>query len=436
MMRTGILLTPALALGLIATAARANDLVAIKVGKAETIANGTIEHAVILIEGSKIVTIGEDLPVDRGIPVIERPDWVVTPGLVDAYSRIGMDGDAGGKVTPEVHASDELYPEAHEYEKAIEYGVTTLGLYPAGSSIPGLAVAVRTLGKTKEEMILKDEAYLKIILRAQKSSKKALRDGFEKADKHEEKVQKAREKWEKDVEKKKKKKSSKKDDEKEGDKKDEEEKDDVPDVFVPPEPDPQTRVFLDLRAKKVPALVSVGGAAEYLHFLDALGDEDIDWSLRLPLAPESDLFFVERKDDYGLVVDGIGDKKARVLVEPRLTRHPGTMRWRNIPAELAAAGARLVFIPAGSSNNDDVGDLEQWLFDVGEVVARGLDRQTALRALTLEPAAMLGVSDRLGSLEKDKDANLVFFDGDPFEPSTRIQAVMLEGDVVFGEVNP
>jgi len=58
----------------------------------------------------------------------------------------------------------------------------------------------------------------------------------------------------------------------------------------------------------------------------------------------------------------------------------------------------------------------------------------ALRALTLEPAAVLGVEARLGSLEKGKDANMIFFDGDPLEPSSRLKAVMLDGRFVFGEV--
>ncbi len=71
---------------------------------------------------------------------------------------------------------------------------------------------------------------------------------------------------------------------------------------------------------------------------------------------------------------------------------------------------------------------------MGEVVNAGLDRCTALRALTLEPATVLGVEKRLGSLEKDKDANMLFFSGDPLEPGSKLEAVMLEGRIVSGEV--
>jgi len=59
------------------------DLFALKVGRVETVSQGTIEHAVILIENGKIVTIGQDLEIERGIPVFDRSDLVATPGFVN-----------------------------------------------------------------------------------------------------------------------------------------------------------------------------------------------------------------------------------------------------------------------------------------------------------------------------------------------------------------
>ena len=55
--------------------------------------------------------------------------------------------------------------------------------------------------------------------------------------------------------------------------------------------------------------------------------------------------------------------------------------------------------------------------------------------MTLEPAELIGLGERLGSIEKGKDANLIFMSGDPFEPSSRLEAVMLEGEFIHGEVN-
>ena len=73
--------------GFLAAAAHA-DVLAIKVGRAETVSKGVIEHAVIFVEDGKIVTIGEDLPIDRGIPVLDRPDWTVMPGLVNCHTHL------------------------------------------------------------------------------------------------------------------------------------------------------------------------------------------------------------------------------------------------------------------------------------------------------------------------------------------------------------
>ena len=54
--------------------------------------------------------------------------------------------------------------------------------------------------------------------------------------------------------------------------------------------------------------------------------------------------------------------------------------------------------------------------------------------MTSNAAEFLGVNDRLGSLSAGMDANMIFLNGDPFEPGTQIEAVMLEGEFVHGEV--
>jgi len=413
----------------------AGDLLAIRARRAETISEGTMEHCVILIEGGKITAIGEDLPIERGVPVLDLPDdWIVMPGLVNAYTRLGLDGGGFNDSRPDVLASDELYPASEIYDELLKFGVTTLGLYPAGNGIPGQAVAVQPAGDTKEEMILKDNAYVKILLRSNGSSKKMIKSGFEKVDEHAAKEKKNREKWEKDQEKKKKKKSKskKKDDEKKDDeKKDDEEKaadkddkkedDKGSDEYKPLEPDAKVKPFMDLRDGSLRALISIGSAGDYAHLIDAIGEEEFSWDLRIPLNTNIDIFHVK---------DEIAERGCRVVFEPMLTLHPGTMRQRNLPAEFSRAGAKLVLQPRSQSLSGH----EHWLRDVGEIVAAGLDRETALRALTLEPAELLGLGERVGSLSVGSDANLIFLNGDPFETNTKIEAVMFGGKVVSGEL--
>lgn len=420
--------------------------IAVRVGRAETVSKGVIEHAVIYVEDGKIAMIGEDLPIERGIPIIDRPDWIAVPGFVNCYSRLGCDSEGGDDMSPDVKASDELWPQDEDYAEVLKLGVTTLGIYPAGNGIPGQAVAVRTKADSREAMVLQDPAYLKIIVRADSAAKKRVTDGFKKADDYDEKVKKAREKFDKDKEKK----GSKKDDtkkeekpeEKKGvaqepaveDSKPEDKKTDsksAKDGFVPPAPEANAKPFVDLRNKSLRALVCINSSTEYLHWLDALGKQDILWDLRCVMNVESDYFYVASKKEWDLDQDGIGDRKLRVVMEPRLTLTPGTMRTRNLALEFTNAGAQVVFIP----RMDTVAEHKNWLASVSETVGAGLKPEIALRAMTLAPAEVLGVEARVGSLEKGKDANMVFLSGEPFEATTRVEAVMLDGKVVFGEMN-
>ena len=432
-----------------------DGLLAIRVARAETVSHGPIEHAVILVENGKIVEIGEDLLIERGIPVLERPDWVAMPGLVDCHSRATGERYQGRAFEPQLTAAIGLDPKLERWEELLELGVTTIGFYPEGGGVPGRAIAIKPRGDTLQEMLVDDEAYLKVFLQSTAASKKMLRDAFEKVDEYEEKVAKEREKWEKEQEKKKSKSKSKKDDdkkeepkkdekkeekkdssaaaqeppeekpkeeEKEEEKKDEEKKEEpkaqTGDVFVPPEPDEKVRPFLDLRHGRLSAMMSIRKAADYVHLVDVIEKEkDARWFVHSPLQDDLDLFEVATK---------IGEKKLLVVTEPELTLQPHSLRLRNIPAELVRAGAKVALLP----REDSVKGHEDWLKDVGRLISQGLPREAALASVTLEGARALGLENRLGSLEKERDANIVFWNGDPFEPSSRVQAVMLEGRIV------
>ena len=416
----------ALGLQLAATATSGTpDLFALRVGSAETISHGTIPHAVILIEHGKIVTIGQDLEIERGIPIIDRPDWVVMPGLINCYSRAGMTSFGSNGTVPSVMSSTEFYANQPIYGDLLDVGVTTLGLYPPGNGIPGQAVAVRTSGSTAEEMILENNVYLKMLMRSNASSKNMIRKAFEEADGHKEDVDKAREKWEKDTEKWEKDQKKKKDDAKKDKdsaaKPAEGEEDKGPGDFVEPTPNGTAAAFIDLRNGDLSALISIRKAGDYLHLVDALGEEDFNWVLRVPLRDDIDLYEV---------ADQLAEDKRTVIIEPRLTLMAWTMRERNLPSELSAAGVDVVFVP----NGDDLASQKNWRFHVGHIVKRGMDYQAALRAMTLGPAEVLGLGDRLGSLDVGKDANMLFFSGDPLQPSSILEMVMIDGEFVSDEV--
>lgn len=427
---------------LLSAAPAGGDLLAIRVKRAETVAQGPLEHALILVEDGKIIEIGEDLPVERGIPVIDRPDWIATPGLVNAHTRAGGERSTGRGFEPQARPTVELDPRSDVWADLLELGVTTLGYYPDGSGVPGQAIAIRPYGKSVPEMLVAEPAYLKIFLQATSASKKAVRDAFQKVDEYEGKVAKEREKWEKEQEKKKKptKTSAKKEDEPKPEKKDtdkdgallpaasaqeddkkDEKKDEGP-TFVPPAPDEKVKPFVDLRNGTLQAMMSIRKAADYLHLLDVIEDEkEARWFLQFPLVDDGDLYEITAK---------IGEKKLLVVTVPAITLQTNSLRERNIPAELVRAGAKLALTP----RFDSLQSHREWLTDVGRLIGQGLPRDAALAAVTLEPARALGLEEQLGSLEKGKVANIVFWSGDPFEPSSRVQAVMLDGQFVVGDL--
>lgn len=399
--------------GLAAAPATAQDLFAVRARHLHTGTGEVLEHAVLLVADGKVSIVGEDLPIDRGIPVLELDDdQVVVPGLINAYSRLGMDGRGYSDSRPYIKASDELQPGDPDYKNVLEAGVVLLGQVPAGTGIPGQAAAVRPTGGPGGAYVVKDSIYLKVQMRSNASAKRNITDGFSKADKwlekeasNRKKYDDAKEKAEKEKDKDKKKAAL----EKLGD-------------YKPTSSDPKVVPFLDMRNGELDMLVSLDSAATYLHFLDALGDEEVQWNLRMPLSAEIDYYHVAKK---------IGDEDVAVMMEPLLTLFPGTLRQRNLPAELARAGARLVLLP----RNDSVDGVKRWMRDTGIIIAAGLDAGTAIRALTLEPATLLGLGETHGSLEAGKAADFVVYSGNPFEPSTEVDAVFLDGALVHGEVD-
>lgn len=397
-----------------------SDLFVIKARRVELGDGEIMEHAVILIEDGMIVTMGQDLAVERGIPVIELDEnQIVMPGLVNPYSRYGMSGGGFNDSRPQVMASSELYPTP-AYDAFLENGITTVAQYPAGQGIPGQAVALRPFGTTPEEMILEDGVYMKAVMRNSSSNKSNLTDGFKKADQHLEKVKSEREKWEA---KNSKKKSSKKDDKDDkDDKKTSKASSKSSKEFEAPKPDPRVQPFLDLRDGKLRALFSIDSAASFVHLEDAIGDEEFEWHLRVPLTRDIDIFHVK---------DKIGEKGCYCLMEPLITLMPGTMRQRNLPAEFDRAGAKLVLLP----RSDSASGFKAFFEDVGVMISAGLDRKSAMRAITQHPAGFLGMGDTLGTLGEGKRANLLVLSGDPFQPGTKIDGVMLDGRFVTGDID-
>jgi imidazolonepropionase-like amidohydrolase len=102
-------------------------------------------------------------------------------------------------------------------------------------------------------------------------------------------------------------------------------------------------------------------------------------------------------------------------------------RFRGIPSEYKAAGVKNL-----SLNTDSpVVPQEDLAFQATMAIHYGLDEESALRALTIEPATAVLAADRVGSLEKGKDADVCLWTGDPFDPRSHVTLTMISGAVVY-----
>lgn len=182
-------------------------------------------------------------------------------------------------------------------------------------------------------------------------------------------------------------------------------------ALLPPEFDPSLEALLPVLSGKVPLIVTVHRASDILTILH-LADE---FHVRIILSQATEGYKVAGE---------IAKRKVPVIVGP-LTQPPGILEMAGArmdnAAILARRGVKLAFM-TGSAHN-----VRNLPVEAGLAVAYGLPYDTALRALTLSPAEIFGIGRFIGSLTPGKDADLVIWEGDPLEPTTRVHKVFING---------
>ena len=424
----------------------------IKAARVITLAGPEQSRGEIVLADGKIRLTGTELEYPKAAKVIDARGEVVMPGLIlprtrwqlPGYSRSGVHGDQG--------AAQEVFLEEIDFQPLLEAGFTAVCFYPAGTGISGPAAVYRTAGKTENRAM--GTAYLRITMSSPGRDKQVLRQAIDNARKEIEKVEQARKAWEEKQKKAQAEAAQKKPAEPagkpEGEKKTEPAKDQdgrqepksqipnpksqipnpepapqqkpEPEKFVPPKIDPAVQPLVDwIRDKRGPALLLELASASDLRHLD-------DVLERSPEIPRT-FFCLERGSaaDYHHVVADLGSRKALVLSQPLLGTLPYTATRYNLPAELAAAGCTLVLLPQAEAASE----LKHVRSRLADLVRAGLPRDEALKAVTLGAAKVLGIQDRLGTIEKGKDADVIFLDGDPLAPETRVTRVMIGGEIVW-----
>jgi len=355
-----------------------DDVVAIVGARILTISKGEIAKGVILIRNGKIAEVAADAKIPEGATVIDGKGLVAMPGLVNPYSRIlGGGGGSGQGSNPQTLAYDDFNPAADVLRQFPRTGYTTFVIYPNQGATSGQAVAIKPVGQSRDSMVVEKAAYVRFTLELTTSSKQQLKTDFESGRKA---------------------------------------------PAPPAKQDPRTEALGRFMRGEMPGIVEADAASRIAHF----------YQLWKPFeTSKARLTLVVGPDSYK-AASLLAEHKASVIVRPEHTFLPFTRSRVNPAAELAKAGAAVTVLPA----NDSLAAHEQALFRLGELVKHGLDRDTALRAITLQAATVAGLEKRLGTLEAGKDADVLLFDGDPLDATSRLRLTLIDGRIRFDGRQP
>lgn len=415
------------------TSATAQRVVVIKAGHVITASGEEIPRGVIVISDGVVELVGLGLEYPAGAEVIDATTETVMPGLIHAGTRGGLGNVSRTGVNAHLSPLDELHPGALDEDRFLRSGFTTIGLIPAGTGLPGTAAAYRLAGPD-DARVLNSAAYLRVTMSRMPGDKTTLAGALRRAKAEIEKVEKARKDWEAKQEEERKKAEAERAQQQQQQQsgqpsgtqpaqqpapRQQPQQLPQPAKFEPPKIDPPHEPIVNLMEKKPgPAMVlEVASASDVVHALDVMKDwKDVAYSMSL-----------SGGSDFNYIVERLGEKKFDVLVDPTIARLPNTVIRYNLPGELARAGCNVAFSPASDSSFA----LENYLAFTADVVRSGMPREAAIKALTIEPAKRLRVDDKIGSIQKGRQADIVFFTGDPLDPASRVTRVMINGEFVW-----
>ena len=372
---------------------------------------GDLRGASVLIRDGKIAAVGAGIEIPAEARVIDAAGLIMTPGFVDAHTHMGMSwqelageadtNESTSAVNPHLRAIDSVNFHDIAFTDALEGGVTTVGILPGKlmigaqhiSPVAGQAVVMKTRGDVRHHEVLADPAGMKFALGTDVAGflndrkigpnsrmgitallRKVLGDARRYAD------------------------------------------------------DARGPGSIDLKLECLVPIVS-GQLPAHVHAHEA---DDILTALRL--ADEFGLKLVIHHATEGhLVADAIAAAGVPCVVGPITIARESGHETRNLsertPGILAARGVKVALM-----TDHPTEPIQVLPVIAGQAVREGMTHADALRAITINAAEILGVADRVGSIEPGKDADLVLHDGDPLEAMTHIRLVVADGRIVLDRI--
>jgi len=383
-------------------------MILIKNGNIKTMEGPDIIGGDILIEGDKIKKVGKNIETDGEVEIVDASDCLVVPGLIDGHCHLGMweegigfEGADGNEsvdpVTPQLRAIDSINPMDEGFKMAREGGVTTAVTGPGSANvIGGTFAAVKTYGHRIDDMIIKFPTAMKIAFgenpkRVYNEKEKSpitrmatasiLRETLFKAQKYYEDVERGKK-----------------------------EPDDKPEF------DMKLDALLQVMDKEIPLKA-------HAHRAD-----DIFTALRI--AKEFDLeITLDHCTEGHLIAEDLAKENKPALVGPSLSEK-SKYELKNLtfdtPRVLQEAGVLIAII-----TDSPVIPLQYLSLVAGLAVKSGLKEEEAWKAITINPAKITGIDDRVGSIKEGKDADIVVFEGNPLRNiDSKPKKVIINGKII------
>jgi imidazolonepropionase-like amidohydrolase len=381
-------------------------------GRVVPVTGEPIDGGTVLFDAGKITAVGgPDLAVPTGAEVVDAAGKWVLPGFVDAHVHLGVHEEGEGwagrdtnestrPVTAYVRAIDAINPAEQGFRDAIGGGVLAVNVNPgSGNPIGGQTVAIKCWGRIVDEMVLREPSGLKSALG--ENPKRNYGDRHETPSTRLGTAAVIRE------------------------------------AFV----DASNYLAKLAAAENKPA--SDRKPVDRDLGLEALGRvlrREIPWRQHCHRADDiATAMRIAREFGYQLVIDHgteahlladlIAAESVPVIIGPLFTsRSKVELRNRSLanPGRLAAAGITIAI-----TTDHPVVPIHFLIHQASLAVKEGLDPEAALRAVTINPARILGVDGRIGSLEPGKDADLVIWSGDPLEVTSRAERAYQDGRPIY-----
>lgn len=383
-----------------------SEIIAIKGAKIVPVIGEDIPEGLILIKDGKIEYVGKSVDIPQGARIIDASGLVAYPGMIDSSCYLGLqeisairatiDSRETGNINPQAKAVEALRPDSIHIPIVRANGITAAVVTPSGGIISGWSGLIRLTGWTPEEMIIK----CSVALHIQFPPIPRFRGGREAKppEKASKRVEELKEILYKARYYQKSKIAAQKN------------------TQLPlPEFDEKLEFLLPVVNGEKPVMISV------------YAEKDIKAAIKFVKEEKLKAIF------FGVTE---GWKVAKELKESGIPVVFGSLnsmpsKWedgydavyRN-PGILAEAGVKIAFSSQSASLAKDLP------YHAAKAAAFGLDKKEALKGVTIYPAQIFGVDDKMGSIEKGKIANIVLADGDILELRTNIKYVFIDGKEV------